>query len=186
MQIKLRAKSTYRMWQGCAKHRLLQAIAGASGRPTRAVNGRVACLVPLQPAEKTDINSRLPVCRGEQNNKKGGLPYKICPRRRHMSSHSRSLSAPLACCQLLRGGQPIRLAATHKPSGVGGAPPAVLKTLGQSEPCSGARVGHARSGVGHSGRLRSTHASCEWERCLSRAPPACRKDRHPFQAAGQP
>ncbi len=43
LQIKLRAKSTYRMWQGCAMHHLLQAIAGASGRPTRAVNGKVVC-----------------------------------------------------------------------------------------------------------------------------------------------
>jgi hypothetical protein len=43
LQIKLRAKSTYRMWQGCSMHHLLQAIAGASGRPTRAVNGKVVC-----------------------------------------------------------------------------------------------------------------------------------------------
>ena len=112
------------------------ATADASGRPTRAVNGRVACLVPHQPAEKTDMHSRLPVRRKKRNNKIGGLPYKICPRCRHVSSHSRSLRAPLACCQLLRGGQPIPLATTHKPWGVGEAQHAVLKILGQSEPCS--------------------------------------------------
>ena len=70
--------------------------------------------------------------------------------------------------------------------GRGGSSTRCIKNLGAKRALFQAEVGHARSAVGHSGRLRSTHASCEWESCLSRAPPACRKDRHAFQAAGPP
>ena len=93
------------MWQGCAVHHLLQAIAGASGRPTRAVNGKVLCLGCLEAPEKRDLQSGPPLGRQQRNAGKGGPPYKIRPRCPHMSGHrGRHTSTP--CCIQLPTGVP--------------------------------------------------------------------------------